>query len=222
MTLIGYWPLNESSGDTAHDYSGNSHHGTIYDGSDSTVPGATGVLGQNAYSFDGSDDYVSTGRKFDQYSTISVSAWFLHNSLDTLSEIRSLIANHDNNEGIFIQTNGSGAIRIGVGDGSNWNYIDSSQKNADTWYHSVLVYDGNKIKTYIDGKKYGQISSGYSTSSVSNVRIGRGGPWGGGSQNWPGKISEVRIYDRPLADSEVQYLYSVGKRGLQTTSKKSS
>ena len=28
--LIGYWPLNEGNGSTAHDYSVNSNHGTIY------------------------------------------------------------------------------------------------------------------------------------------------------------------------------------------------
>jgi hypothetical protein len=222
MVLVGYWPLNESSGSTAYDHSGNENHGAINDGGDSTVPGATGILGQNAYSFDGSNDYVDTGNKFDQFSEISVSVWVLHDSLGTLDDIRSFVANHDDNTGIFMQTDGSGGIRIGVGDGSNWNYVDSGEKGSNTWYHCVLAYDGSEVKAYIDGVKYGSTSTGYSTSSVSNVRIGRGGPWGSGSQYWPGKISEVRIYNHALTPQEVQYLYQVGKRGRQVTSSRSS
>ncbi len=30
--IVGYWPLDDGSGDTAADLSGNEHHGAITDG----------------------------------------------------------------------------------------------------------------------------------------------------------------------------------------------
>ncbi|HEV57513.1 MAG TPA: hypothetical protein ENN87_08445, partial [Phycisphaerales bacterium] len=55
---VGWWKMNESSGTTAADGSGNAQDGTLnnFDGSQ-WVAGQTGY--GNALEFDGVDDYVS-------------------------------------------------------------------------------------------------------------------------------------------------------------------
>ena len=54
-SAMGIWLLDEGSGDTAYDSSGNDHHGTIN--------GAQWVDGKfgGALSFDGQDDFVDCG-----------------------------------------------------------------------------------------------------------------------------------------------------------------
>jgi len=53
--LLAHWPLDETSGTTAADDSGNGLDATLYNGASFT----TGKFG-NAVTFDGSDDYAAT------------------------------------------------------------------------------------------------------------------------------------------------------------------
>jgi len=54
--LVAYWPLDEGSGDTTADLTGNGHDGTLKDG---VAWETTDVhVGAAALSFDGTDDYV--------------------------------------------------------------------------------------------------------------------------------------------------------------------
>ncbi len=48
--LVGYYPLNEGTGDTTADVSGNGHDGTLYNGATWILPG---LIGNAAMNFDG-------------------------------------------------------------------------------------------------------------------------------------------------------------------------
>jgi hypothetical protein len=182
MVLVGYWPLNESSKDpdapTAKDHSGNENHGTINDGGDSTVPGAQGIIGQNAYTFDGSNDYVRVSNKsiFDT-PRITVVLWFWvdSGSLDFSGPVRSMIARDDNHE--------ERAWKIGVTDEG----IYHAELNADTrnviepskavetgvWTQVALSYDGNYSKLFENGNLIDEASNSGGAASV-NQPIGMG------------------------------------------------
>lgn len=80
-----YWRLNETSGTTAVDSSGNGHDGTYHGSPTFAVAGAR-TDGDTAVSFDGVDDYIScslAGTDFDQTglqeatieATLKVPAW---------------------------------------------------------------------------------------------------------------------------------------------------
>ena len=73
MTLIGYWPLNESSGE-ALDHSGKENHGTLSGG---ITQGVTGLLGNKSYSFEGTDGYISVpdSEEISLSGEASISAW---------------------------------------------------------------------------------------------------------------------------------------------------
>ena len=70
--LVGYWSMNEGTGTTAYDGSGNGNNGTLTNGPQWT----TGKVG-GALQFDGVDDYVevpnSTG--LNPSDTITIEAW---------------------------------------------------------------------------------------------------------------------------------------------------
>ena len=220
--LKAYWPLNEDSGATeAKDHSGNENHGTINDGGDSTVPGATGILSQNAYSFDGSNDYVGAqDSSVLDGSPVSVSAWVKTSSTGE-KVITAKFTSSSPYDGYWYGQGGSGGIRICLGSDGQVCYEIGDFPNDGSWHMLSFTYDNSVLNIYQDGQLVDSKSESISIKdTATDFQIGFG-QWGVQNQ-WNGKISEVRIYDRPLTQSEIQYLYNVGKRGLQTTSKKSS
>jgi hypothetical protein len=221
MVLVGYWPLNESSGSTAYDHSGNENHGSINDGGDSTVPGATGVLDQNAYSFDGSNDYVDNGGSsfFDLGAPFTLAGWiWIDSSHPDLSEDEwNLLGKYDGSDGwIFRHWHGGLELWYSGNPYTSQNYTPQREK----WINWAVIHNGSKIEYFIDGKKFDSVS--VSTASASSSQTLKIGQRGDDIYYSNGKIAEARIYDHALTPREVQYLYRVGKRGRQVTSVKKS
>ena len=218
MTLIGYWPLNEKSGTKAYDHSGNENHGTLNGG---VTRGATGLLGDTAYSFDGGDDYVSTseiGKSVNARTGVAFSAWF---NLDSTGGIQTLVSQNFANAAWLWEVDGGSLRAVYISSNSNPSFFGNSSLSTDTWHHYVCSYDGETVTIYLDGIKDGASSSSAPMDRNKNAHSIGYRTWNS-DRHLDGKISELRIYDRPLTQSEIQYLYSVGKRGLQTTSKKTS
>lgn len=73
--LVGHWKLDETSGTTAADSSGNSKDGTMTGGlnaATSTIKGAVGA----ALKFDGINDFIIEPNSFGLTGSTSVSVWF--------------------------------------------------------------------------------------------------------------------------------------------------
>ena len=220
MSLIGYWPLNEESGDTAYDHSGNENHGSL----NNVDSRNRGLLGQSCYYFNGSDTYVNIG-DIEEYSnsalgsSVSASGWFYpeSNQGDVISHASG--SNNDNFR-----------IYWGVADNSWSSYVDavnstsmvwSNSPELNSWNHVSLTYNGSYQTVYLNGEVVARKTNSGSLSDATGSEWTIGSK-GGDSSFFKGNISEIRLYNRPLTKSEVQYLYNVGKRGLQTTSKKTS
>ena len=228
MTLVGYWPLNEDSDATeAKDHSGNENHGTINDGGDSTVPGANGILGQKAYSFDGSDGNIrhdySTSKSF------TVNMWIKSGTSNWTS---SGCGWSDRSSSGFIlhprdnDTTWSGYV---LSDSFNdfYRIAEISIPDITNWHMYTITHDNssNTSRMFLDGRKVAQASTTTSRAVRTNTAtIGHDDldSYSAGERPLNGKISEARYYTRPLTASEIQYFYNASKRGQQTTSKKTS
>ena len=74
----------------------------------------------------------------------------------------------------------------------------------------VFTYNGSEMKTYLNGEVTGRrtVAGAIDTSSGS-MRIGAYSPINGTVSKlfFPGRIDDVRVYDRALSDREVQDLY---------------
>ena len=220
MTLIGYWPLNESSGASeAKDHSGNENHGTINNGGDSTVPGSNGPLAQDAYSFDGSNDKV---RMYPGVSvqTFAISHWIKSTDSDMQCALNLRRSTSTTRTMVGYRNSGRFSLRDDDDTDSNLDIADIDLTDG-SWHHILVVRRDSSGLIYIDGELWDSISLSSSDYYFGDISIGAD-QWDGGRYYWTGKISEVRIYDRPLTMSEVQYLYNVGQRGQHVTSKKSS
>jgi hypothetical protein len=225
LVLVGYWPLNESSGSTAYDHSGNENHGTINDGGDSTVPGASGILGQNAYNFDGSNDYVEipdfAQLDADQFSRC---LWFSPENNINGGEGRQDILSRSYGTYLLLNKDNNGTIGAWSYDDSGNSYAVKSNTNSwnsNDWYFITATYNGAELRIYVNGRLEGKNIASFTKSDRDKIlRISRSG-WHDGDY-YSGKVSEVRIYDHALTPREVQYLYNVSKRGRQVSSEKQS
>lgn len=202
MTLIGWWPLHENNGQ-ANDLSGNGNHGTLNGG---IIQGVAGKQGLTAYSFDGSDDYISLGSNIFSLSEYTISLWVKHDSIDSSRHVYIGL------EGVVnVRQEGDGnGILYYHEDGSN-NSLRAPAPNVDQWTHIAIQYDGkNTVQLWVDGQRE-DVSQGVNDAIFgSKSRGNKIGALYDGSDLHNGEICDVRIYNRPLSPQEIQTLYKWG------------
>jgi len=193
--LVGHWRLDEGSGTTGYDTSGNGNDGTLI-GDPQWV---AGVL-DGALEFDATDDYVDIGNPPDLpsgASARSICAWVTTSNLD--SGWKAAVAY---GSPAASQANGfarNGSLVSGFGYGNDLTVADFFE--IDVWYHLCLTYDGTTAILYGNGL---EIASAPKTWNLvlNQTRLGR--QINEAPEFWGGKIDDVRIYRRVLTPGEIQ------------------
>lgn len=186
--LMGWWPMNEGSGQTVRDWSGRGNHG--YLGSTPSADAADpswvrGVLIGSALRFDGVDDRVTIPETNDlKKQRLTVAAWIKGNS--SPGQFKYVISQgamscDTSSWGLYTGDNGGIAFYIAS---SQYDYHRSPQADPSIWdgkwHHVAGTYDGSRIRLYVDGK---QVGSGTPASVTINYDF----PTGGGEiGNYPG------------------------------------
>jgi len=219
-SLMGLWKLDDASGTTAADSSGNNRNGMLQ--GDPQWVGA-GVKG-GALELDGVDDYVvlDTISYGDAGSAdFSVSLWVRTDGWDSDA---AMISNKDWDSGI----NPGWAIAGGGGNNGSWqwNYSDG-QTRADfdpsvdvariatgEWCHLCVTHDRDGLaRFYYGGQLIGESDISAMTDSLDDglpTVLGTDGAEGTVWAYWfAGAFDEVRIYDRLLSEAEVLGLAGV-------------
>lgn len=205
--LKAWWQLNETGGDTAYN-TVSDNNGTIIDGSDSTVTGASGVVYGTAFQFDGNNDLIknigSIRPVFDS-GPVAVSIWAYKPSSSTGAQYifdvdvqRWNINYHDW---------ASDTWSFDFYDGNE--YVIPGPNIEDEWVHFVAQQkSNNNIEFYMNAELIGSESaSSISPNSPRGPVIGANTPE---HKNFDGRIDSVRIYNRSLTPQEIQYLYELG------------
>jgi len=83
--------------------------------------------------------------------------------------------------------------------------------NSDTWYHTVLTYDGSLASLYLNGTfiTSSATSGSLSYSSGANLNIGRKNQTDG--EYILGKVQITRMYNRALSSQEILQNYNATK-----------
>jgi len=203
--LIGWWKLDDGSGTTAVDSSGNDNDGTLV-GSPQWVVGKIG----GALQLNGTSDYVncSNDAVFDITEQVTLSVWVNTNDAGN-GQHNPYITKGDTTYGLKHHT--SNGIEVFIYDG-DWyqarsDALDSSFNSI--WHHVAGTYDGIQLKLYIDGAL--QTTSDHVGSIATNqfaVNIGRNSEAEAddGGRFYEGAIDDVRIYNRVLSSAEIAYL----------------
>ena len=207
--LFAHWKLDEGTGTTAIDSTGNGHTGTHANGP-TYGPGTSVIIpNPSALNFDGSDDVVNvpaTGFDFGNQN-FTLAGW-----IKTTVGNRSILGHFDN------QGSGYRGYGMYVYDGNQLNAfgygdmgVNDTAKPAvildNNWHHVAAVYtrSGNDltITFYVDGSFIGD-----STATVGNIAIAT--PFLLGKYtfqpNFEGGLDDVRVYDRALSSGEIGQL----------------
>lgn len=207
--LVGYWPLNESCGNTACDRTPNANHGFI--------TGANWVESQLPVNnlflyFYAKDDSVNLGKKpqFKIENTITLEAWVYveQNKQGWPGIVNNVWDTGTTESGYGLLLDGQGGIYLAITPSSTKRIIYlSSGANSLTineWHHIAGTYDGQQMKVYIDGvQKAAQAVSGFNISYApeNDLRIGM---YKDNDETYAfkGKIAGVRLWN--IARSQVK------------------
>lgn len=195
--LVGWWKMDEGSGTTTADSSGQGNTGTLIN----TPIWVNGIKG-GAISFNGSNQYVTAATSGLPSGTASrtLSGWiyitqYLHYNI-------GFCYGGAGGGAIFgYYLNGSTLNFWGNGDDINTGYTIS----LNQWQNIAITYDGSNVSMYVNGVQVLAPTAppfGLNTGTT-NVLIGK-------SQNndyFPGIVDDVRIYNRVLSDQEMINLY---------------
>ncbi len=217
-SLVSHWTL-----DTADTNSGTAVD--VVGSNDGTISGATtGVSGANqtyttneAYDFDGVDDYVALGQTpdiFNASGSFSLAAWVACDSktgggnvvYDGASQVDVRLFSSD----FFGNVGDVPGFTI---KGSSDQFALGSSSIVGTGFrHLVGTYDAsNGMTFYLDGTQEGSNNfTGPFNARSKQDHIG-GTPYFGSDNLHDGKIDDVRIYDKELTSTEVSNLYNNGR-----------
>jgi len=205
---VARWTLDEGSGLTAADVTGNGHTGSL-------VNGPTWVAGRSgqALSFDGVDDYVQVDHAADLNPfPLTVTAW-----IRTTTTVRAGIVNK------YVASSFSGYnLYTENGQLCAWYFRDSSNHTWDgttctlavagandgQWHHVAFVVDASQAQLYLDGTlrtTQPWTGSPGATSTTQPLSLARY-PGATPTSFLPGSIDDARLYNRALTQAEISAL----------------
>jgi hypothetical protein len=211
-TDIAYWKLDEGTGLTTVDSSGNGNTGTLVNG-----PVWTAGRSGQGLSLDGVNDFVRVPHTAALNAfPITVAAWFKTNTTAGLKGVvNKYFAGSFNGYQIFFQDGDLCAWLLR--DMSNYIYdggectMRTTGFNDDQWHQAVFVADTAGGRLYVDGvQKATQPWTGAAgaVTTTQQLRLGHYPGVTGGASFLAGLVDEVRIYNRALSAQEVAQLYN--------------
>ena len=207
--LVGSWSFE---GDAA-DASGKGNHGALTGGASFTADPAPGSSGKSLL-LDGSG-YVKVppSASLDAPNSVTIAAW-----VKPRVSFPGFIGN-GRNEWAALVNKGStwggenysiafGAYYYVFGQGSGFRVpaLDDSVLTPGTWIHVAMVQDvdAGRGTIFINGvRDHSVVSSPVSSTNADPLHIGVFRP---GMVGIDGKLDEIRVWTRPLADAEVAAL----------------
>lgn len=213
--LIGHWRMDETSGTSVSDTSGNGFDINMQNGMSAASNSTAGAVG-NAFSFDAASDHHITDAAAEPFSTqplgITLSAWINPTSWGEGGEgcVFSLTDGDDDFQVRLVNDAGQEALRVFIRSGKDANSANNTISLGE-WQHIVAMFPGVGIdpRLYINGQEVAYASQNDNATNAgasigSNVMIG--GCSDGTVRNFDGLIDDVRLYNRALVDSEIALL----------------
>ncbi len=212
--LVGHWTLDDGSGTTITDISGNGNDGTLVDNPTWDITWIPGIAG-SALEFyglgvsGGGGDYFDCGSDPSLNTTgpISIALWIRPDADDPEGNLTTTAP--------MAKTDGSAwswQVRYGWGQGAPepymsftfnsspraWAHVGKNLERYE-WCHIACSHDGTTLKCYLNGEETNSVPMGQFGGVGTPVIIGTDG-WG---CDWIGAIDDVRMYDHPLTEPEI-------------------
>jgi len=213
---IAEWKMDEKTGTTTKDISGNNNNGTI--------TGATWTSGKigAGLNFSGSSQYttIEDNTSLKPTTTITTEAWFNTTNSSTLYQ-RILSKTSGGgyqlsiNENSACSSSNSLCFLVNINGTYYSATYPSSNLSNNTWYHVAGSYDGTTVRLFLNGSNIGTtaIISNTITQNTAKLCIGSESA----STNcysesgfFSGKIDHVKIYNYARTPAQIAYDYNKG------------
>ena len=204
--LIGHWGFEEGAGGTALDSSPNALNGAI-----TNATYTAGKVGNYALDFNGSNAYVEVpNNALLVPNTIGISMWFkARESQVTNADL--LDKGHGSGSApyhagyVFQYAGSTSEIGVIYGTGIPFAFAETGEGyRDDTWHHLAANLGQDAVEVYVDGDL---VESGPGFGPIvqndSNLYFGRHRTLG---RYFNGLLDEIRIYDGPLSQDDVDDL----------------
>ncbi|MES2223558.1 MAG: LamG domain-containing protein [Patescibacteria group bacterium] len=220
--LMLNWKLDEGTGTTLADNSGNSVSGTLYGATPPSwiEPGRFG----EALSFDGNDQYAESNSSIESLgiadAPYTISAWAKIDPGETNGNIVH-ISNSENGLGWCIPflavTDGKfSAISF---DGSAKYATEQDTPTTNIWHHVVTTWNSTEgLKLYVDGVLKATTAQPTFAAAGNSiyVQLARGASCTADTGFFSGSIDDVRVYNRALSAGQVRALRSSNTDSVAT------
>ena len=199
--LIAHWTMDDISGTSVPDKTGNGHTGTLTNGP-IVVKGKL----KNGVFFDGDDQYADFG-SFTEIDAFSVSLWGKRRAgADALVTYDVVFGYNADYAGVAIKTStfAFSVFNEGGSEIAAWQAGETTWQPDDEWHHIVYMQDGSgagsNVNVYFDGEELG--SKSVNAAAFNTFRLGQLATVVAG-RAFGGIFDDVRIYNRELTSSEV-------------------
>jgi len=198
-SLVAYYPFN---GDVK-DFSGNDNHGKMFGGRF-----VDGIDGKGIY-LNGMGDYVQVHDSpyFHGLNELSIIVW-----IETSKTPGTIVSKESNGvyTGFELRIDPEGQIEFKVGREQAYSPIGVASRkkvNDGKWHQIAVVYRGDVMRIYIDGKLDSSSSSTYYTVLDNTRPLVIGKTLYSGGRGFKGVIDELRVYNHAISLSEIQKNY---------------
>lgn len=195
--------LDETTGTTAVDSSGEGNDGTLTGGLSFTTDSVAGQIGK-ALDFDGVGDYITTGSAtLGDFGTgdFTLSAWVKPDAYDSAFHAvvsKGTVAATD----LLLYINTSNVWAF-YGDDANITLLSGVQTENGVWKHLAVTRSGSTATMYLDGVAITTDTSASADvgGNVHELVVGASGD--GAARFFAGTIDDVRAYSRALSVDEI-------------------
>jgi hypothetical protein len=202
--LVLWWPLDESSGTTTAEASGNGYTGALYNSATWT----TGIITNGVSLNSSSSDYVGASGPANMGGATSATlcGWVKTTAGFTFGF-------NDNNQSRLSIEGGGGQIYWQVENGAS-SYPSSPYSFDGNWHWFALCYNGSasglsRITAYIDGTAQTLTTGGADPAGVLSAGLGSFtiGRTLANSRYYTMNCDDVRLYNRTLSSAEITNLF---------------
>ncbi|MCR9098997.1 MAG: hypothetical protein NXI25_03535 [bacterium] len=200
--LIAYYPFENNTEEIINGYSAIAPNGLSYSANTPSGQGQAAV-------FSG-DDFLQINNDYlDELAEMSLSFW-IHSNDQSGMPLLNKGSVFDNTENIFISSNGT----ICPGDFCFSQNLNNSLLN-NQWHHVVINLDQINTSSSSSGISRTLYLDGVELETITNTNLdfdvnllARFGSDSNNQDYLNGLVDNLRIYNRPLSQSEVQTLYN--------------
>lgn len=206
--MTAYWKLDENTGTSLVDATGNGH--TALAGDPAWVSGQYGYSGDGAVGFNGSTAAIATDITIS--GPFALELWF---NAATISGDQDIVAQVDGGESApLLRINIGGvtanALTYRLYDDTGTPHDLTARVDAGTWHHLAALWDGSSQQLFIDGQRVGTAAVGaIAGSQTSTLTFGKRGAVDAGY--YSGSLDGLIVFSEAPGADTIAARYLAGR-----------